>query len=110
MKLIHSILMSFCCLTFVTSCSEKQQKQTQLPSVKVDTVIANGEKSFLQYPGRVKAAQDIDMAFRVSGTIEKFYVKEGVSVKAGQLLAEMDPSDYQVQLAAFIESYFYVCA
>ena len=46
MKLIHSILMSFCCLTFVTSCSEKQQKQTQLPSVKVDTVVANGEKKF----------------------------------------------------------------
>ena len=100
MKLIHSILMSFCCLTLVTSCSEEQQKQAQLPSVKVDTVIANGEKSFLQYPGRVKAAQDIDMAFRVSGTIQKIYVKEGVAVKAGQLLAEIDPSDYQVQLAA----------
>ena len=100
MKLIHLILMACCCLSIMTSCADKQEKQAQLPSVKVDTVVANGEKSFLQYPGRVKAAQDIDIAFRVSGTIKKIYVKEGVSVKAGQLLAEMDPNDYQVQLAA----------
>ena len=100
MKLIHFVLMSFCCLSMMTSCSSEQKKQTQLPSVKVDTVTANGEKNFLQYPGRVKAAQDIDIAFRVSGTIKKIYVQEGVPVKAGQLLAEIDPSDYQVQLAA----------
>ncbi len=54
----------------------------------------------LQYPGKVKAAQDISLAFRVSGTIQKIYVKDGARVQAGQLLAELDPTDYQVQLDA----------
>ena len=100
MKIFHSFLMSLCLLALLASCSNDAGQGTKIPSVKIDTVKANGEKSFLQYPGRVKAAQDIDMAFRVSGTIQKIYVKDGASVKAGQLLAEMDPSDYQIQLAA----------
>ena len=100
MKLFHSILTNLCVLCLLASCSGNTEQRNQIPSVKVDTVVFNGEKSLLQFPGRVKAAQDIDMAFRVSGTIQKIYVKEGVAVKAGQLLAEMDPSDYKVQLAA----------
>lgn len=100
MKVFHSILTNLCLLSLLVSCSNGSEQRNQIPSVKVDTVCSNGEKSFLQYPGRVKAAQDVDLAFRVSGTIQKLYVTEGASVKAGQLLAEMDPSDYQIQLAA----------
>lgn len=100
MRIIYSILTNLCLLCLVASCSNGTQRQTRVPSVKVDTVVANGERTFLQFPGRVKAAQDVDLAFRVSGTIEKIYVTDGVSVRAGQLLAEMDPSDYKIQLAA----------
>ena len=100
MKIFHSFLTNICLLCLLASCSNGTEQRSRIPSVKVDTVLSNGAKSFLQYPGRVKAAQDVDMAFRVSGTIQKIYVKDGASVKAGQLLAEMDPSDYQIQLAA----------
>ena len=100
MRIFHSILTNLCLLCLVASCSNGAQQQARVPSVKVDTVIANGDKTFLQFPGRVKAAQDIDMAFRVSGTLQKIYVTDGASVRAGQLLAEMDPSDYKVQLDA----------
>ena len=100
MKIFHCILTNICLLFLLASCSSGTEKHNQIPSVKVDTVVSNGQMSYLQYPGRVKAAQDVDLAFRVSGTIQKIYVKEGASVKAGQLLAEMDPSDYQIQLAA----------
>lgn len=82
------------------SCGNQERKDDKVVTVKVDTVMANGEKSFLQYPGRVKAAQEIEMSFRVSGKIQKILVKDGESVRAGQLLAFMDPSDYEVQLAA----------
>ena len=100
MKIIYSILTVFCMMCFVTSCGNKVQKKDHVASVKIDTVVANGEKSFLQYPGRVKAAQDIDMSFRVSGKIKSINVKDGQSVRAGQLIAVMDPGDYEVQLAA----------
>ena len=100
MKIFHSILTNFCLLLLLASCSNGAGQRVRIPSVKVDTVLSNGAKSYLQYPGRVKAAQDVDLAFRVSGTIQKIYVKDGATVKAGQLIAEMDPSDYQIQLAA----------
>ena len=110
MKVIYSILTILCLSTFMTSCGNKVQTDRQAPSVKIDTVVANGEKSFLQYPGRVKAAQDIDMAFRVSGKIQSVNVKDGQSVRTGQLLAVMDPSDYEVQLAATEAKYHQIKA
>ena len=100
MKTIHSFFILLCTLGMLCSCSETTTREHHSTTVKTDTVAANGQKSFMQYPGRVKAAQDVDLSFRVSGHILKMYVKEGATVKKGQLLAEMDPSDYQVQLAA----------
>lgn len=110
MKVIYSILTTFCVMCFVTSCGNKVQQKGHVASVKIDTVVANGEKSFLQYPGRVKAAQDIDMSFRVSGKIKSINVKDGQSVRAGQLLAVMDPGDYEVQLAATEAKYHQIKA
>ncbi len=100
MKVFNSILPVLCLLFFATSCGNKTQNENRIASVKIDTVVANGEKSFLQYPGRVKAAQDIDMSFRVSGRIKSINVVDGQTVRAGQLIATIDPSDYEVQLAA----------
>ena len=40
------------------------------------------------------------LAFRVAGPIRKIYVNEGQYVKKGQLLAELDPRDYQIQFNA----------
>ena len=100
MKTFNLILMSICCLLGVASCADSTSNQQKIQSVKVDSVQANSDKSVIQYPGRVKAAQDVNLAFKVSGTIQKIHVKDGAYVRAGQLLAEMDPSDYQVQLDA----------
>lgn len=110
MKLVYSILIVLCVSVLMTSCGNKAKTERQVPSVKIDTVVANGEKSFLQYPGRVKAAQDIDMAFRVSGKIQSINVKDGQSVRAGQLIAVMDPSDYEVQLSATEAKYHQIKA
>ena len=99
MKQIYWILTSVSLLS-LTSCSNRPQETKTLQTVKIDTVASAVEKAFLQYPGKVKAAQDISLAFRVSGTIQKIYVEDGSRVRHGQLLAELDPTDYQVQLDA----------
>lgn len=99
MKYIYSLLTLSFMLCWVTSCNKQPQQRNTALSVKVDTVTVNGEKSSLQYPGRVHAAQDVDLAFRVSGKINSIKVQDGQTVRAGQLLATLDPSDYQVQLA-----------
>lgn len=87
-------------IVLLTACSHKQSTHDTVQTVKIDTVFPANELTTLQYPGKVKAAEDISLAFRVSGTIHKIYADEGAYFKKGQLLAELDPTDYQVQLAA----------
>lgn len=99
MKRIYLILTGISFI-LLTSCAQRTKKAQDYQTVKIDTVISADEQTFLQFPGKVKAAQDISLAFRVSGTISKIHVKDGARVSQGQLLAELDPTDYQVQLDA----------
>jgi RND family efflux transporter MFP subunit len=93
-----------------TACSTKTSGEEAVQTVKTDTVALAGELTQLQFPGKVEAAKDIDMAFRVSGTVQRIYVKDGQNVAAGQLLACLDPADYQVQLDATEAEYTQVKA
>ena len=86
--------------SIITSCGEQTKITDKTKTVKTDTVRTEGSQTLLQYPGKVKAAEDVSLAFRVSGTIRKIYVQDGQQVRAGQLLAELDPTDYQIQLDA----------
>ncbi len=49
--------------------------------------------------GTVTASNTVLVQSRVSGPLLKLHFAEGQTVKAGQLLAEIDPAPYQVKLA-----------
>ncbi len=51
-------------------------------------------------PGRAKATQEVDMAFEVSGQLVERPVNVGDRVEPGQILARLDPRDYQNSLDA----------
>ena len=107
MKKFNVIIGGFILFLF-TACSHTRQESSRLQTVKTDTVISAAEQSILQYPGKVKAAEDASLSFRVSGTIRRIYVKEGARVRKGQLLADLDPTDYQIQLDATEAEYLQV--
>ena len=100
MKTIRILFIGLWGLCLATSCGSKTQEKEQVKTVKIDTVRTESAQTLLQYPGKVKAAEDVSLAFRVSGTIRKIHVQDGQQVKTGQLLAELDPTDYQIQLDA----------
>lgn len=79
---------------------EAKQQEAAISVVKLDTIHTAGEAQVLQFPGRVVAATEVHPAFKVAGTLKKVYVREGDKVRVGQLLAEMDDTDYRVQLSA----------
>ncbi len=60
--------------------------------------IGGGLTGTREYPGRLKAIQQADMAFEVQGRITEFVYKEGQRVKQGEVLARLDPRDYENQL------------
>lgn len=91
------------CFTVATSCSGgsiQQNGQDKIKTVKIETVKPASSRSILQFPGKVKATHDINVSFRVGGTIENVFVKEGEQIHKGQLLAQLDPTDYEIQLCA----------
>ena len=93
----------------LASCNQRVQNIENKPAVKIDTVLSADKQTALQFPGRVKAAQDISLAFRVSGTIQRMYVNDGAYVRKGQLLAELDPTAQQVPAlfhVGFLDSRF----
>ena len=71
-------------VVLLASCSQRTQITDSKPTVKIDTVLSAGGQTALQFPGRVKAAQDISLSFRVSGTILRMYVNDGTYVRKGQ--------------------------
>lgn len=82
------------------SCSSKDTNKETIPFVKTATVLPHENKQEISLPGKVKASLDINLSFKVSGTIAKMTVNAGDYVKRGQLLAEIDPKDYQIQFSA----------
>lgn len=51
------------------------------------------------FPGVVMAAQSVDLSFRVGGTIQQLPALEGARVAEGEVVAVLDPRDYETALA-----------
>ena len=76
---------------------EVKPKEVVRP-VKTVTLRSNGKGGLWQYYGTLQGGRRVDLSFRVAGPIRSIRVDKGASVKKGQLLATLDPRDYQTQL------------
>lgn len=52
----------------------------------------------LEFPGEIRPARQADMAFEVPGKIIAFPAREAQRVARGELLARLDPRDYEADL------------
>lgn len=52
----------------------------------------------LRLLGKVRAERSIELSFRQSGFLEKLLVKNAQTVKKGQLIAQLEPSEAQINL------------
>ena len=68
--------------------------------VKILEISDTSSGRTLEFPGQVRAAQEAQMGFEVPGRVIDFPVIEGQQVEEGQLLAKLDPRDFQAQLDA----------
>jgi multidrug efflux system membrane fusion protein len=53
-----------------------------------------------QYSGEVRARYETDLAFRVAGRVQTRLLEVGSQVRAGQVIATLDPQDYQLAVNA----------
>ena len=95
------VLPLFGLILLMCACGSSQSNRERgKVTVKADTVRSyQGELSII-YPGKIKAASEVKLSFRVAGPIRAVPPEVGAFVKKGQLLAEIDPRDYEIQFSA----------
>lgn len=84
---------------FLAGCGgQKPEAETLIKKVKLGEVMAADSVYEAAYPGSVSATDEINLAFKVAGQIAEIAVREGDYVTAGQLIARIDPRDYEIQM------------
>jgi RND family efflux transporter, MFP subunit len=87
-------------LLILSSCSEEKQTEASPRSVKVQHVASASKVESYSFSGQIHEKNEINLAFKVGGQLEKLLVNEGDYVAKGQLIAEVDSRDYLVRLDA----------
>src|SRR5208282_4541678 len=84
------------CLTLLTSCAhETHAAGDQAVPVQVRTPAVVERAESVSASGSVEGSETADVAFQVGGRVVRVLVEEGQHVSKGQLLAEIDPTDYR---------------
>ena len=82
----------------LSSCSgDSHNSESHIKTVHTVTVTDEHGESAMTYIGKVVPAKELSLSFKVAGKISRIYVKQGSTVKGGQMIAELDPMDYQNQ-------------
>lgn len=97
---MKKILLLFLCGLLI-SCTNGGRKVESIRTVKCDTVrMVNHSTQSSHFSGRVKAALESNVAFRVAGQINQINVVQGQFIGKGTVIAKLDDRDYQTQLSA----------
>ena len=83
----------------LSGCAEEAPpaKEVIRPVRAIEVADASAFKA-RRFPGRARAAQEVELSFRVSGPIIALPLKVGDAVERGDLVARIDPRDFNVQV------------
>ncbi|NRB41570.1 MAG: efflux RND transporter periplasmic adaptor subunit [Pseudomonadales bacterium] len=102
MKIQQSLLLvSVFTSVLLTACNKapEVERVEAIRPVKAITLADPSLGTERGFPAKIEAGQRASLSFRVPGQLVKLPVKEGDLVQKGQVLAELDPKDFQLQLA-----------
>lgn len=84
---------------FMTACRRAETpEEVAVRQVRAMTVADFAGLSARSFPGRAAATQEVDLAFWVSGPLIARPVNVGDKVEEGDLVASIDPRDFEVNL------------
>jgi RND family efflux transporter MFP subunit len=83
-------------LSVLAACSKTEPAPEPVRAVRTLTVSPQTAGGSYEYAGEVKARTESRLSFRVGGKMVKRLVDLGDTVKAGQVLAQLDPRDLRL--------------
>ncbi|GAA0754980.1 efflux RND transporter periplasmic adaptor subunit [Ideonella azotifigens] len=84
----------------LTACSKPPEPAAIVKPVFVTTVTPANATQSRSFTSVIRARVETDFGFRTAGKVVERMVEVGDSVKAGQVLARLDPADYQLAVEA----------
>jgi RND family efflux transporter MFP subunit len=83
-------------VTALAACSRPAPPAEPIRAVKVVTIDLRETAGTLEYAGEIRARVESQLGFRVGGKLLTRAVEPGQHVKAGQVLARLDPQDLKL--------------
>lgn len=91
--------LAFAGLTLLAACEQQvEERAPVVRPVRIMTIGADGGGRSLSYSGQIRAGETAELGFEVSGRIIELPVMEGQNVQRGDMLARLDPADFQTSL------------
>ena len=88
------VLFAFC-VALLSSCGNKGNDTGKVPEYAVQELQKTTANLTTAYPATIKGKQDVEIRPQVSGFITKLCVDEGATVRKGQVLFIVDPTQYE---------------
>lgn len=85
-----------CAAVLLAACSRPLPSPEPVRSVKLLTVGLEDMAASAEFAGEVRARVESRLGFRVAGKLVRRQAEPGQRVRAGDLLAQLDPQDYQL--------------
>jgi RND family efflux transporter MFP subunit len=93
-------------LTLVSACEKPVEEAPEIVRpvrMLTITTLTGGES--LSYPGEILGVQNAELSFEVQGRLVDLPAEEGIEVNEGQVLARLDPADFQANVNAALADY-----
>ena len=103
MSVIHPLMLFSCSVAvlagFLSCHSDEPTKSEELiRPVRSQQVFLSGSNQDRTFSGTARGGLEAKLSFKVSGTLDKIYIKVGDRLRQGQIVAKLDPRDYALQV------------
>lgn len=84
----------------LTGCSATPTAQPTIRRVETQVVQTGSSTDMMTVSGNITPTETVKVSFKVAGRVNEVYPAEGELVRAGQVVAKMDTTDYSIAVQA----------
>ena len=94
----NTIMLASVCAVLFSSCAQKHQEKEEETNYTATSPITIDTSFTKEYVSQIRSVRNIELRAQEKGFLERIYVDEGQTVKAGQLLFKIMPKMYEAEV------------